>query len=140
MISRKFHLWESALLLALAVMLTVGMWSSASQSALAGQVLRLHVVAHSDGETDQRLKLAVRDAVLEQAQPLMEGLSDPQAAEQVLLPHLPELARAGQEVLSVAGCALPVSVSVENQWFPTRNYTGFSLPAGTYRHHRGLHQ
>ena len=133
MISSKLHLWEAALLLAFGLTLTAGLWSSASQSALADRVLRLHVVANSDSAADQSLKLQVRDAVLVQASPLLKGLHDPAEAEEALLPHLDELAAAGRSVLVQAGCHDTVSVSVEDQWFPTRNYDTFSLPAGNYR-------
>ena len=129
----KLRIWEAALLLAFGLTLTAGLWSSASQSALADRVLRLHVVANSDSAADQALKLQVRDAVLVQATPLLEGLHDPNAAEEALLPHLDELALAGKAVLAQAGCHDTVSVSVEDQWFPTRNYDTFSLPAGNYR-------
>lgn len=131
--SCKLHLWESALLAALALFLMAGMWSSASQSALAEQVLRLHVVAHSDSQNDQALKLAVRDAVLAEAAPLLDGIADPEEAENALLPHLDGLAQTGRDVLSRAGCSHSVSVTVEDQWFPTRDYGSFSLPAGSYR-------
>lgn len=133
MTSSKLRIWEAALLLAFGLTLTAGLWSSASQSALAAQVLRLHVVAHSDSETDQTLKLAVRDAVLARATPLLDGFTDPQQAEAALEAHLDELAREGQAVLTQAGCGHSVAVSIEDQWFPTRNYDSFSLPAGTYR-------
>lgn len=133
MTSFKLHLWEAALFLAFGLWLAAGVWSAASQSALADQVLRLHVVANSDSAADQSLKLAVRDAVLVQASPLLEGLSDPAAAEEALLPHLEELSRTGKAVLEQAGCGDRVAVSIEDQWFPTRNYGSFSLPAGSYR-------
>jgi len=133
MISSKLHLWEAALLLTFGLTLTAGLWSTASQSALADQVLRLHVVANSDSAEDQALKLAVRDAVLVQAAPLLEGYSDPRAAEAALLPHLSSLAETGQAVLKGQGCSDSVVVTVEDQWFPTRHYSTFSLPAGHYR-------
>lgn len=133
MTSSKLHLWESALLMAFALTLVAGLWSSASQSALAGQVLRLHVVANSDSDHDQSLKLAVRDAVLAEAAPILDGLRDPRAAEAALAPHLDTLAQTGRQVLAQAGCGDSVTVSIENTWFPTRNYDSFSLPAGNYR-------
>ena len=133
MTSSKLRLWEAALFLAFGLTLLTGVWSSASQTALADQVLRLHVVANSDSAADQALKLAVRDMVLEQAAPLLEGANSQQAAEAALLPHLDDLARAGQAVLAQAGSSDPVTVSLTDQWFPTKVYDGFSLPAGTYR-------
>lgn len=133
MISNKLRLWEAALFLALGLTLTAGVWSSASASALAGQVLRLHVVANSDSQQDQALKLQVRDAVLAQASPLLEGVTSQAQAEEVLTPHLEELGQTARAVLDRAGCQDAVTVCLENQWFPTKVYDGFSLPAGTYR-------
>ena len=129
----KLHLWEAALLLAFGLTLTAGVWASASESALAGQVIRLHVVANSDSEEDQALKLLVRDAVLEKAAPLLEGADGRAAAERALAPRLDELARAGAEVLAAEGCGDAVTVALADQWFPTKAYDGFSLPAGRYR-------
>ena len=54
------------------------MWANASESALADRVLRLHVVANSDSDSDQARKLLVRDAVLAQASQLLEGVDDRQ--------------------------------------------------------------
>ena len=129
----KLHLWEAALLLAFGLTLTVGVWASASESALAGQVLRLHVVANSDSWQDQRLKLLVRDAVLVQAGEFLEGVSDRQSAEQALALHLDELVLTAQEALAAEGCRDAVTITLAGQWFPTKEYDGFSLPAGQYR-------
>ena len=129
----KLRLWEAALFLAFGLTLTAGVWASASESALAGQVLRLHVVANSDSEQDQALKLLVRDAVLTRAGGLLDGASDRRSAEQALAPHLDELARAAAETLAAEGCGDAVTVTLADQWFPTKEYDGFSLPAGQYR-------
>ena len=131
--SNKLYLWEAALLLAFGLTLTAGVWASASESALAGQVLRLHVVANSDSDRDQALKLLVRDAVLTQASEILDGVSDRQGAEQALTPHLDELVRSAEEVLAAEGCEDAVTVALADQWFPTKEYDGFSLPAGQYR-------
>ena len=130
---KKLYVWEAALLLAFGLTLTAGVWASASESALADQVLRLHVVANSDSERDQTLKLLVRDAVLVQAERFLDGASDRQSAEQALAPHLDDLVRSAEEVLAAEGCGEAVTVALADQWFPTREYDGFSLPAGRYR-------
>lgn len=131
--SHKLRLWEAALLLAFGLTLTAGVWASASEGALADQVLRLHVVANSDSEEDQALKLIVRDAVLELASRLLDGVSDRARAEEILSAHLDELAQAGAEALAAQGCADRVTAEIADQWFPTREYATFSLPAGQYR-------
>ena len=129
----RLHLWEAALFLAFGLTLTAGVWASASESALAGQVLRLHVVANSDSDRDQALKLLVRDAVLAQAGQILDGVPDRESAEQALELHLDELTRTAAEVLEAEGCGDAVTVSLADQWFPTKEYDGFSLPAGQYR-------
>lgn len=131
--SSRLRLWEAALLLAFGLTLTVGVWASASESALADRVLRLHVVANSDSDSDQARKLLVRDAVLAEAAQILEGVSDRRGAEAALAPHLDELAQAGADALARTGTADPVTVSLADQWFPTKEYDGFSLPAGQYR-------
>lgn len=131
--SHKLRLWEAALLLAFGLTLTVGVWASASEGALADRVLRLHVVANSDDQGDQALKLQVRDAVLAQAGDLLEGVSDRTRAEEILSDHLDQLAQAGTEALAAENCSDPVTVSLADQWFPTKQYDGFALPAGQYR-------
>ena len=129
----KLYLWEAVLFLAFGLTLTAGVWASASESALAQQVLRLHVVANSDSDRDQALKLLVRDAVLVQADRFLDGTSDRQSAERALTPHLNELVRSAEEVLASEGCGDTVTVTLADQWFPTKEYDGFSLPAGQYR-------
>ncbi len=131
--SSRLRLWEAALFLAFGLTLTAGVWASASEAALADQMLRLHVVANSDSEADQARKLLVRDAVLARASRLLEGVSDRRGAEEALAPHLDELAQAGAEALARTGTADPVRVTLDDQWFPTKEYDGFSLPAGQYR-------
>ena len=101
--SSRLRRWEAALLLAFGLTLTVGVWASASESALADRVLRLHVVANSDSDSDQARKLLVRDVVLAQAAPLLEGVEGRREAEEALAPHLDELARAGAEALARTG-------------------------------------
>ena len=131
--SSKLRLWEAALLLAFGLALTAGVWASASESALAERVLRLHVVANSDSDLDQARKLLVRDTVLAQAGPLLDGVEGRREAEAALAPRLDELARAGEAALARTGTPDRVSVTLADQWFPTKEYDGFSLPAGQYR-------
>ena len=131
--SSKLRIWEAALLLAFGITLTAGVWANASEAALAGRVLRLHVVANSDSQGDQARKLLVRDAVLARASQLLEGVDDRQEAEAILAPHLDELAQAGAEALARTGSHDQVSAALTGQWFPTKEYDGFALPAGQYR-------
>lgn len=60
----RLHVWELALLLALAAAILWGAASLSRQENLGRKVIRLHVIANSDSPEDQALKLRVRDRVL----------------------------------------------------------------------------
>ncbi len=128
----RLKLWEIALLLGLAAGMLLAGWAERTQSRLAGEVLRLHVVANSDSDGDQAQKLRVRDAVLAEAEGLLEGCSTRAEAAERLAASRGRLKDAALAVLRGEDCDYPVQVSLEEVWFPTRDYEGFSLPCGDY--------
>ena len=95
-------------------------------------VLRLHVVADSDSETDQRLKLMVRDAVLEKGGELFDGTVTADEAEKIITPRIDELKAAAEAVLKENGCDNSVEITVAEEYFATRCYEDFTMPAGVY--------
>ena len=131
--SHRLRRWEAALLLALALAALLGARLDRQQQALAGSLVRLHVLANSDRAEDQALKLQVRDAVLAQAEGLIPPDASPAQARAALAQALPQLARAGAQAVEAAGYDYPVTASLDDHvWFPTRVYDEFALPAGTY--------
>lgn len=131
--SKTLRRWECALLVLAAVLTLFCSWLGGYRECLSGKLLRLHVVANSDSDADQALKLEVRDAVLDCAAGYLENVSDVRAAEQVLGAHLAELAGAGQAVVREKGYDYAVRASLGTSHFPTKTYDGFALPAGDYR-------
>jgi stage II sporulation protein R len=129
---RKLKIIELALLVGLAAALVWGAWSMNTQRALAEQVVRLHILANSDTDEDQALKLEVRDAVLARAAALLDGVDDREEAERVLRARLPELQSIAEEEIAAKGYGYPVSTELRNVAFPTREYEDFTLPAGRY--------
>jgi len=95
-------------------------------------VVRLHVLANSDTEEDQALKLQVRDGVLEAAAPLVEGCTTQAEAIEVLTAHLSELEAAALSVVQSEGYDYPVTVLLGEEDYPTRTYESCAFPAGTY--------
>ena len=130
----KHHLHpvEILLMLAAVLVLTSGAAALRSQSELAGKVIRLHVLANSDSEEDQALKLKVRDAVLAEASEALKGTKNQQDARQNLTALLPELEKTAQSAVAANGYDYPVRAELVETSFPTKEYDGFSLPAGEY--------
>lgn len=133
MSKQKLRIWELGLFLAMAVMLLTLAVGGKEQQDISEQVLRLHILANSDSAEDQALKLKVRDGILEQAESLTAGITDRAEAEQILHDHLEELCAAGAAVVKAEGYDYSVHAQITDCYFPTREYTDFSLPAGWYR-------
>lgn len=124
--------WRRVLALFVACLVCMALWAEATQVRLASQVIRLHVLANSDSEEDQALKLEVRDRVLETTSALLAGETEPQAAAVLLDQHLDDIAQTAAQEISAQGHDDRVEVRLEQTWFPTRQYQGISLPAGNY--------
>ncbi len=95
-------------------------------------VLRLHVLANSDTPEDQALKLKVRDAVLETTSPLLEGVTTRDGAERVLRNHMDDIKAAAEAVVTQNGASQSVTVTLDMENYPTRNYESCAFPAGEY--------
>lgn len=103
----------------------------ADRSALSGQWIRIHVVANSDSEQDQAMKLQVRNAVLETLEQLTQ--SSTRQGMELLEEVLPELCRTADAVLSSMGSKDTVRAELGEMCFPQRQGDGYSLPAGVYQ-------
>ena len=101
-------------------------------SRVRSDVLRMHVIANSDSDGDQALKLKVRDAVLERGAELFDGTVTADEAKAKIEPQKAELEAAAREVIEREGYDYPVSVNVVNEYFATRCYGSLTMPAGRY--------
>lgn len=114
-------------------MLLLSIESFAGQcAAVREETLRLHIIADSDGEEAQRLKLLVRDALLEEYSPILcqKSLSQAISAAEFLKE---DMRLTAKKVLAENGCFDDVTVSVVKMYFDTRSYdSGVTLPAGEY--------
>lgn len=129
---RRLKRWELALMVGVLVCLTAGSWLGQEQAELADSVIRLHIIANSDSQEDQALKLAVRDRVLAQAEELYPQGATLEEARAALEGHLNQLAAAGRAVVEEQGYDYPVTAQLTDCWFPTKEYENFALPAGNY--------
>ena len=128
----KWNALECALLTMLAACLLVGAAALKKQDQLQQKMIRLHVVANSDSDRDQALKLQVRDKVLAFTERTMRASADRAAANAALQTYLPVIERMAEETLRENGCWDSVEVRLEPTEFPLKAYNGFRLPAGEY--------
>lgn len=103
-----------------------------TQEVLREQILRFHVLADTNTETDQHIKLLVRDAVLSYTTPLLEQADDIQEVKQILSPLLPHVTTLANQVLALSDVPYTASVHIETAYFPVKQYGSLLLPPGNY--------
>lgn len=102
------------------------------KAILSNDLIRLHVVADSDSETDQAVKLQVKDSVTAYLRPIMDECRNQKEAFSYLQENLPEIEKIANEALVRCGQDSRACVTLLKEKFDTRNYDTFSLPAGIY--------
>jgi len=119
----KLKRFEIALALGLLFCILTAAMTTGTQAGLSGKLVRLHILANSDSEADQAIKLAVRDRLLTEA-----DFSD----GDITAERLARLEAIAQDELARLGSAYSATVSRAWMYFDTREYEGFALPAGYY--------
>lgn len=95
-------------------------------------VVRLHVLANSDSQEDQALKLLVRDEVLRISEPLLRACTSRDQAVEILQENSDMLQKAARAVVLEHGYDYEVSVLLGEEEYPTRSYENCCFPSGTY--------
>lgn len=95
-------------------------------------VLRLHVLANSDSEEDQALKLKVRDKVLEETQELFTDCKTKEEAQSTLEKNLDKIKEIATDSVRSEGYGYAVSVELGEEEYPTKNYENCCFPSGEY--------
>ncbi len=102
------------------------------QQELADKILRFHVLANSDSEADQALKLKVRDAVGGYMQEKMEQVGSLTECEAVVRNALPEITAVAEREIADNGYDYPVQAELAEIEFPVKTYGSYTFPSGSY--------
>lgn len=99
---------------------------------IPNDVFRFHILANSDTEEDQVLKLKVRDKVLERTKILFDTANSKSDAEEFVKANLETIEKIAQNEVYKNGYNYPVKAEVVNMHFDTRYYESYTLPSGMY--------
>lgn len=99
---------------------------------LYDKMIRLHVIANSDGDEDQQLKLKVRDAALEYAASLTGDCADIAEAKKRIEEHKDELTEVCRAAVIENGFDYNVEIKLGYEKYPEKTYGDFTLPSGDY--------
>ena len=128
---RRFFAFFSIMLITVMV---IGLLPVNGEEMIYDEVIRLHVLANSDTEEDQTLKLKVRDGILAEAGEMLSGCEDRETALKIISDEsgINKLEAAAAEVIAREGYSYPVKVTVSEEKYPRKNYESLCFPAGTY--------
>ena len=106
---------------------------NASNESYKEELIRFHVLANSDTQEDQELKLKVRDAIISYLQPRLEYSDNIDESEKIIIDSYEELNKISKEIIIENGYNYDVNVELTYSNFPTKQYSSVVLPAGEYK-------
>lgn len=114
------------------VFVLLGLLPVHGEARIYDSVLRLHVVANSDSEEDQALKLRVRDRVIDIANRVCADCDTVEDARTVITAHLEDIADAAADEIKSQGYRYDVEVSLGKEQYPRKTYASLCFPSGEY--------
>lgn len=103
---------------------------------IADKLIRFHVIANSDGEADQNLKLKVRDEVLKYIQPILKESESIEESREILKEKDNEILKIAERVIAENGYEYEVQSTLGQEYFPVKTYGNITLPQGKYEAYR----
>lgn len=128
---RLFNLALVCALISLTLFSMVGFSSACDE--MYDNIIRIRILANSDSESDQELKIKVRDAVLEKSKSMFGEVNTYEDALAVTDKNLEVLREVAQKTVCEEGYSYPVRIDLKEEFFDTREYDNFTLPAGKYK-------
>ena len=114
------------------VFLSAQSYATAISNNLSTAVFRLHVLANSNSEEVQNLKLKVRDSLLNYMNGLCSNCSTKQEAISIANEHKDDFQKIAEQTIKENGYDYTAKINIDIFYFPTKNYGDISLPAGYY--------
>ena len=102
------------------------------QPSIASKILRFHVLANSDSETDQQVKEKVRDAVGTYLKPFLEEADNLDETRKIVNAHMEEIIEVSKQTLAKNGYDYEVKAVVTHTYFPKKTYGSYTFAKGTY--------
>jgi stage II sporulation protein R len=106
---------------------------STIQEGIAGKIVRFHVIANSDSDEDQAIKLEVKKAIVSYTSDILSSSQSIEETRQLLLDNTDNIINIAKDVVSENGYDYAVTAELTDAYFPTKSYGNYTFPPGTYQ-------
>ena len=134
---KKFVLSSVAIIIIICIALNSSNISGkASQSDVAGKLIRFHVIANSDDKIDQKLKLKVRDSVLKYISPKLVDCKSIEESREIIKNEDKNIKKIAETIIKKNGFKYSAVTELSQENFPVKTYGNITLPQGKYEAYR----
>jgi len=102
------------------------------ERAISESVVRIHIRANSNSSSDQNIKLLVRDNVVDFISNRIASCGDKDDVLHTLSMSLVDIESIANEILFNNGFNYVASATIDNEYFPSRDYDGMTFPSDYY--------
>ena len=122
----------SGCIMVITALLLISFIPTDAEAKIYEDTLRLHILAASDSDGDQRLKLIIRDKLLEKYGEKLKTKENIEGAKVLTASLLSEIEASVEEWIREEGYTYGATVTLKDEWYDTREYEDFTLPKGIY--------
>ena len=120
------------LLLTLYIFVSALSYTRAVCSDIQDSVFRLHIIANSDSDDDQKLKYIVRDSVINYINKISTQATSKEEVMKIAQENLPQIQSIASQTIIENGYDYTVNINIGNFFFPTKQYGDITFPPGYY--------
>ena len=130
---RKDKILLSAIAIAISIYMAFSCtYFTASAETVRRDTVRLHILANSNSEIDQNVKLKVRDALLKTNASILSDNVTTENAKEHFESSEEILLKTAKDTLKENGFDYDVKITLQEEYFETRAYGNLTFPAGQY--------
>lgn len=134
----KYGLYGIICVLAVIMYIAADRFSGQAEAAdyqkhMAQEILRFHVIANSDSEEDQELKMKVKEGVVSYVSALTQVGGDLESTKYIISLYLDEIEQEAQRIIREEGYSYDTKVVLTESYFPIKTYGEAVFPAGIYQ-------
>ena len=130
--TKLFKIFTIIFLFILFLFITAKSYANTVSTELSDNIFRLHIIANSNENEDQELKLKVRDAIIEYIENLTANCETKDDVVSLIKTNIDELYNVTNSVISNSGYNYNINIEIGNFYFPTKVYGNISMPSGFY--------